>query len=105
MINLPDPLDRTQTKAVRILSDKGIKQAIDQGIIKIIPKLEYEKDQERIQPATLDVKIKEIEGSEPIQHHGSFACIPKSGKELILPASSVSTINLTELFTESLAKA
>ncbi len=98
MVDLPNPLDKDiYPGPIRILSDRGIKQAIDQRLIRITPELDYEKDTERIQPATLDVKIKRIEGAEPIDNKGEFIFAPKDGEKLTMPAYLTSTIDLTEL--------
>ena len=99
MTRLPDPLRKNPERAespLRILSDRGIRKALEEGFIRTEPSFDPEQEPERIQPASLDVKLAQIEGSEPIGFlEGGFL----SGwrKENCLPAGRLATVELTEL--------
>ena len=63
MVSLPNPLDnrvRSYYPSRRILNDRGIKKALESGYIEILPTIDP-SDTTRIQPATLDVKIAEVD--------------------------------------------
>src|SRR3989344_1424023 len=100
-MKLPHPLDQkyilTGKIPLRILSDTGIRQALELGLIRITPSFDAAIDTKRIQPATLDVKIQDIDEIDPIDDTNSehTFCLPR--ENLVIPAKSVATINLTEL--------
>ncbi|MBI4181585.1 MAG: hypothetical protein HY520_01300 [Candidatus Aenigmarchaeota archaeon] len=81
---LPLPLDRPARgpEPQRILSDRGIRQALAQGFLTLDPP--HPLEDARIQPATLDVCIRRVEES----WEGLL--------EDVLPARAVSTVYLTE---------
>jgi len=93
-----DPLDRyTSPQPIRILSDNGIRQALDFGLIKISPKFDYRKDSDRIQPATLDVRIQQIDEVEAILPLFEKTLSHRPNYRLSLQARHISTVELTEL--------
>ncbi|MBU4502154.1 MAG: hypothetical protein KKA79_06155 [Nanoarchaeota archaeon] len=92
--NLPGILEKEDTKSVRILSDKGIQQAINLGLIKIKPSDDLKKNRKRIQPATLDVKLKKISVSKPINMDKYSQDV--SSKRTTLQAGYISDVELTE---------
>ena len=57
--------------AQKYLNDRGIKQAIEYGFLKIYPDLDF-NDSTRIQPATLDVKIHEIDSSSELDNRSKL---------------------------------
>ncbi len=57
-----DPLN-INLKGLRFLNDRGISQAVDYGLIKINPGIDFEKDKKRLQPSTLDLKLAQVEDS------------------------------------------
>lgn len=80
---------------VRVLSDRGIRQAIRQGMIQIVPSFDERKDSQRIQPASLDVELYGVEDCEPISYRdGHFQC---ASEKLTIPSRYISTAGLTEL--------
>jgi|GEM_PF-2226201 len=96
-MNLPNPLDIPEgIQPKRILSDKGIKQAIDFGLIKTTPAFDYNADTKRIQPATLDVKAREIDEIETIDDENIIWNNNAPKDKIVLKAGSISSVNLTE---------
>ena len=89
MNNLLDPLvfDFVRTPPpIRILSDRGIKQAIEQGYLEISPEIDLENPGGRLQPATIDLKFQEVESNFiPGTGQGEFLF---GGKKLISGMSS-----------------
>lgn len=49
-----------------ILTDMGIRQAIAEGLISISPQPDFTTQTDRIQPSTLDMKIAQVIGSNPL---------------------------------------
>ncbi len=94
-MKLPNPLDNKLMwcESKRILSDTGIRQAIDAGLWLINPPLNP-ADGKRIQPATLDVCIDHVEGSEPICP--GFDIPYNFRSTLTLAPRAVSTVCMTE---------
>jgi deoxycytidine triphosphate deaminase len=92
-----DPLDRKYANSSRILSDRGIMQAMDFGFIKTSPVFDPETDTKRIQPATLDVKIASVDEKEPLVYERAFRYGSIEGEKQTLKGRCVSTINLTEV--------
>jgi len=92
---LPDPLDKSYEKSfrgpVRLLSDRGIRQALAMELITVEPGFD-EKDTARIQPVTIDMKIKEVDYVEPISSDVAY----KPGGNLTLDARCISSVVLTE---------
>jgi hypothetical protein len=89
----PDPLEDSigqHHNPIRILSDRGIRQAIEQRFIQIIPSIDL-ADTTRIQPATLDVCIHDIEDAMALGR------LPhKLIDGLVLTNESSSCVELTE---------
>lgn len=77
-----------------ILSDKGISQAIELDMIRVNPSEDLKENTKRIQPATLDVKINEINISKPIQMDEYSQDI--SYKKTTLQSKFISDVGLTE---------
>ena len=86
-----DPID-IEKKGARILSDKGILSAINEGVINIVPSMDFFSDSKRLQPSTLDVKIDSID--EVVSRVNERFAYKKN--DLVLPAGSECVINLTE---------
>ncbi len=84
---LPGTLDRAY-KGTRILSDRGIRQALEMGLITICPQID---EAERIQPATLDVKISRIEFLDTFGEEDG-----RKPQQRIIPAKSKVMVKLTE---------
>lgn len=89
MGKLPDPLwpDFSRSPSpIRILSDRGIRQAIEYGYLNIDPKIDLENLGDRLQPCTIDLKFHEV-GSNfvPGTRKGEFLF---DGKTLISGRSS-----------------
>ncbi len=78
--------------AQKYLNDRGIKQAIEYGFLKIYPDLDF-NDSTRIQPATLDVKIHEIDSSSELDNRSKL----KHFRGTMVEARSYNEIGLTEL--------
>ncbi|PIN76019.1 hypothetical protein COV18_01185 [Candidatus Woesearchaeota archaeon CG10_big_fil_rev_8_21_14_0_10_37_12] len=99
MIKLPSPLDKDWESRKygrvgdrrRILSDRGLRQAINAGLMSFTPALDLSDDC-RIQPVTIDLKFKEVEGLEPLSR-GFGDCISRG--PVLLPGQR-STVVLTE---------
>lgn len=88
MGKLPDPLeiDWRKVNPIRILSDRGIKQAIERGYLNIYPKIDLENPRDRLQPCTIDLKFQGVESNFiPGTRQGEFS--PDS-KRLISGRSS-----------------
>ena len=96
-MNLPDPLDKNLESpyATRILSDRGIKQAFDLGLIKTTPFFDYKKDRKRIQPATLDMKVRQIDSAFQSKEDLKGQIIFSKNK-LSFPARSTASVELNE---------
>jgi len=63
MTKLPNPLTDdfdNSVPAIRILSDRGIKQAITQGYLTIDPPIDLANPGKRLQPATIDLSFAEV---------------------------------------------
>ncbi len=88
---LPNPLDK-KYPSIRILSDRGIRQALDYGMIKVHPSLE--NDAKRIQPATLDVKLCNIDEAWGLPDESGNA--KRWGENQTFYARNMMTANLTE---------
>ena len=104
MSRLPNPLEMEtgemfKLPAKRILSDRGIRQAMEFGLIKTVPKFDYHKDPTRIQPATLDLRIGGHEGAEIISPGIKSDKIKEIiwPKTIALPARAISEVSLSEL--------
>ncbi|MFC2134876.1 hypothetical protein ACFLTH_09680 [Bacteroidota bacterium] len=88
---------------IRILSDKGIKQALDMGLIKTTPAFDYNIDSKRVQSATLDVRLLEVDEVEAISHrheqekNENFVQSFSPKKKNSFHERSISTIKLTEI--------
>lgn len=82
-----------ELRKVRILSDRGIMQAIDFGLIRITPDDDMH-DPARIQPASLDIKIASVEDAEAMNHIDSQDTL--IWPDMALPSGYLSMINLTE---------
>lgn len=93
-MSLPNPLDRAYT-GLRILSDRGIRAALEQGLIAVYPEVDFSED-ERFQPATLDVKIKRIEDLD-INYPFIDEFPARMRDPLTIPPGSKANISLTEL--------
>jgi len=65
MSKLPDPSVDYFDKipAIRILSDRGIQQAVKQGYLEIDPPINFSNPGKRLQPCTIDLKLEEIESN------------------------------------------
>ena len=87
-----NPFD-AENEGLRVLSDRGIKQALDEGLIKVTPSLDYLADTTRIQPATIDLKMGGISETEIIDGNIFFNDSP-----FILPARSKNEVLLTEKY-------
>ena len=89
MGNLPDPLATDFIRnppPIRILSDRGIKQAIERGYLNIYPKIDLENPGNRLQPCTIDLKFQEVESNfAPGTRQGEFLF---DGKKLAARMSS-----------------
>jgi deoxycytidine triphosphate deaminase len=85
-----NPLD-INLKGRRFLNDRGIKQAIDYGFININPKIDFKKDTKRLQPATLDLKIQQIENLD------KFKLPAKSNQDVLLTEQILHNSQLPEL--------
>lgn len=75
MTNLPNPSVDYFDKipAIRILSDRGIRQAVEQGYLDIDPQIDFSNLGKRLQPCTLDLKFEEVESSfKPGTRQGEF---------------------------------
>ena len=76
MAKFPNPLQDDfdlqppQRARARILSDRGIRQAIEHGLIRITPELNEQEQKTRIQPASLDMRLKFMEGLENLENGG-----------------------------------
>ena len=71
---------------IRILSDRGIKQAIEQGYLNVDPGIDLENPGDRLQPCTIDLKFQEVESNfDPGSYQGNFLF---DGKKLIAGRSS-----------------
>jgi len=95
---LPDPLDFDFTRgnyALRILSDRGIKQAIGQGYIGVSPAIDLDNPGKRIQPATIDLGFDNVEESysRSFADDGELHCSCKQ-----LEAGKVSLVKFKEEF-------
>ncbi|MGE0792950.1 MAG: hypothetical protein AB7V77_02075 [Candidatus Woesearchaeota archaeon] len=66
-----NPLD-IHLRGKRFLNDRGIKQAINYGFIKISPNLDLTKNTKRLQPATLDIELKKIDSSSDIDKNSLY---------------------------------
>lgn len=63
---------------IRILSDKGIKQAIKEGYLDIDPAIDLQNPGDRLQPCTIDLNFKEVESNFiPGTRVGDFSADPK----------------------------
>lgn len=97
-MKLPDPLDRhyphsyDRKDAPRMLTDRGIRQALETGIIKIDPPLDT-TDSKRIQPATLDVKFLKVDDYESIGNSE----IRKHTENNTIQSGTAATVELTEM--------
>jgi len=98
---LPDPLDikqlDQQLAPQRILTDRGIRKAFELKLIETVPIFD-EKDTTRIQPATLDVKLQNVDGCEPIEYIQGLNYNFRSAYDLphTLQSKQSSVVNLTE---------
>jgi deoxycytidine triphosphate deaminase len=103
MTSLPDPYnyddDNRGASPTRILSDRGIKDAISAGLIRIEPGFDPEKDRKRIQPASLDLVLDEVDETEPIKHSQQDGFNFKHAflNRRTFPGRYVSTATLTEI--------
>lgn len=89
-----DPWDR-KLYGKRFLNDKGIKKAIDYGFIKINPDINFETDFRRIQPATLDLRIKEV-------YDEDFSLIKDENKKnILLPKTTSELLPSEKIFFNS----
>lgn len=92
---LPNPLD-SKYEGMRILNDRGIKEGLKNDLIPITPALNL-NDEERFQPATLDVKIKEVDESDinfPIENEHLHWTAPNEIRTIL--AGSKANVILTE---------
>jgi len=98
MVKLPDPLEwvpatRYRWQPEKILSDRGIRQALEHNVVKVEPELDLQKDSTRVQPATLDVKIAEVTNRAPLEDmNRAYGCEGSTR----LDAKHISTTRLTE---------
>lgn len=64
-ISLPSPLQddfSSPLSAIRILSDKGIKQAIKEGFLRVDPSIDFSSPfDKRLQPATIDLRLEALQ--------------------------------------------
>lgn len=79
MVELPEPSTDYynqflgRTPAIRILSDRGIRQAVEQGFLDIDPPIDFSEPGKRLQPCTIDLKFEEVGSSfKPGTRKGEF---------------------------------
>lgn len=92
-----DPLDK-RLPGLRYLNDRGIRQAIDFGFINPAPNIDFSKEGKRLQPGTLDLKLKHVNDSMTLSSiHPST--VERFSKDTTLQARSYNELLLTESFT------
>lgn len=96
---MADPLnpledDFDKHPSARVLSDKGIKQAIEKRLISLTPFLSPDERNTRIQPATLDVRINQVVDAQDVRNHNSNLFIEDGF--LTLRKGTISEVELTE---------
>ncbi|MDO8563470.1 MAG: hypothetical protein Q7R87_00495, partial [Nanoarchaeota archaeon] len=85
--------------AIRILSDRGIKQAVREGFLILKPELDFDNLGERLQPATLDLKVGKIDSYyDPGTATGGYC------EDLTLRANQVSWISFADDIAFSVKK-
>ena len=89
-----DPLDKT-LRGNRYLNDRGIKQAIDFGFLTVTPDINFKKDGKRLQPGTLDLKIKRINETMPLSSRYP-SDLKYTTHQTTLQARSANDVLLTE---------
>ncbi|MEK6890104.1 MAG: hypothetical protein AABX35_02850 [Nanoarchaeota archaeon] len=74
--DLPNPLSDDFGKerpAIRILSDRGIKQAVRAGYLNLLPVLDLDNPGKRLQPVTIDLAFRELQSCfSPGMGNGEF---------------------------------
>jgi len=83
-------------RPIRILSDRGISQALELGLIRTTPCFDPTIDTKRIQPATLDVRLRRVTDSAPLSYDLQGPIKKWHRDRLKVPAQSICTVQLTE---------